>query len=112
MKSSSMHNDPITSQFFGTSKDVAIGPTAVLSLIVGNFVQRVQEAHPGIWDNQTIANTICLVIGFVTLGMGLLRLGWLVEFMPVPASSGFRTGAAITIIAGQIPALMGITGFK
>jgi sodium-independent sulfate anion transporter 11 len=46
------------------------------------------------------------------LRVGLLRLGWLVEFIPAPAVSGFMTGSAINIVAGQVPGLMGITGFE
>lgn len=40
--------------------------------------------------------------GFIVLGIGLLRLGWIIEFIPAPAVSGFMTGSAITIAAGQV----------
>jgi sodium-independent sulfate anion transporter 11 len=46
--------------------------------------------------------------GFIVLGLGLLRLGWLVEFIPTPAVAGFMTGSAITIASSQVPALLGI----
>ncbi|KAJ3562969.1 hypothetical protein NP233_g9243 [Leucocoprinus birnbaumii] len=98
-------------QFFATSKDVTIGPVAVMSLTVASIIQHVQHSHPDRWDNPTIASAVALVTGFIVLGVGILRLGWLVEFIPLPAVSGFMTGSAINIAAGQVPGLMGISGF-
>ena len=72
----------------------------------------VDEAHPGVWDGPEIATTVSFICGFIVLGIGLLRLGWIVEFIPAPAVSGFMTGSAINIVAGQVPGLMGITGFE
>ncbi|KAF7304701.1 Sulfate permease [Mycena kentingensis (nom. inval.)] len=97
---------------FATSKDVSIGPVAVMSLIVGQIITRVTTHHPGVWEGPQIATTIAFICGFITLGIGLLRLGWIVEFIPAPAVSGFMTGSAISIAAGQVPGLMGITGFN
>ncbi|KAF8507347.1 sulfate transporter family-domain-containing protein [Hysterangium stoloniferum] len=94
--------------FFATSKDVSIGPVAVMSLETGKVVARVMKAHPGQWDASFIATTLAFLCGFIVLGIGLLRLGWIVEFIPAPAVSGFMTGSAINIVAGQIPALFGI----
>ena len=45
-------------------------------------------------------------------GVGLLRLGWLVDFISLPAISAFMTGSAISIAAGQVPTMMGITFSK
>ncbi|KAF8921513.1 sulfate permease [Mucidula mucida] len=97
--------------FFATSKDVSIGPVAVMSLTVSQVIKHVEDAHPGQWDGPQIATTLAFICGFIVLGIGLLRLGWLVEFIPAPAVSGFMTGSAISIVAGQVPALMGISGF-
>ncbi|KAI5124536.1 hypothetical protein M0805_003059 [Coniferiporia weirii] len=97
--------------FFATSKDVSIGPVAVMSLTVSQIIKHVDDAHPGVWAAQTIATTVAFICGFIVLGIGLLRLGWIVEFIPVPAVSGFMTGSAINIVSGQVPGLMGISGF-
>ncbi|KAG6889735.1 hypothetical protein C0995_015033 [Termitomyces sp. Mi166 len=96
---------------FATSKDVSIGPVAVMSLTVSQVIKHVQNAHPNEWSGPTIASTLALITGFIVLAIGLLRIGWLVEFIPLPAVSGFMTGSAINIAAGQVPGLMGITGF-
>jgi len=82
-----------------------------MSLTVANVIQHVQHRHPGFQGPQ-IASVLAFITGFIVLGIGLLRIGWLVEFIPAPAVSGFMTGSAISIAAGQVPGLMGITGFE
>lgn len=83
-----------------------------MSLTVSQILQHVDHAHPGKWAGPVVASALALMCGFIVLGIGLLRLGWIVEFIPAPAVSGFMTGSAINIAAGQVPGLMGITGFK
>ncbi|CAA7267650.1 unnamed protein product [Cyclocybe aegerita] len=97
--------------FFATSKDVSIGPVAVMSLTVAQVIKHVESRSPGEFDGPQIASVLALITGFIVLGIGLLRIGWLVEFIPAPAVSGFMTGSAISIAAGQVPGLMGISGF-
>jgi len=97
--------------FFATSKDVSIGPVAVMSLTISQIIKHVQQEHHNEWQGPQIATTLAFLCGFIVLGIGLLRLGWIVEFIPLPAVSGFMTGSAINIAVGQVPGLMGITGF-
>ena len=99
-------------KFFATSKDVSIGPVAVMSVTVAQIIQGIESNHPGEWAGPQIATVLAFLTGFIVLGIGLLRLGWLVEFIPLPAISGFMTGSALNIAVGQVPGLMGITGFK
>ena len=99
-------------KFFATSKDVSIGPVAVMSLTVAQIIQAIESKHPGEWAGPQIATVLAFITGFIVLGLGLLRLGWLVEFIPLAAISGFMTGSALNIAVGQVPGLMGITGFK
>jgi sodium-independent sulfate anion transporter 11 len=99
----------LTYAFFATSKDVSIGPVAVMSLETGNIINAVMAAHPNEWTAPVIATCLAFICGFIVLGIGLLRLGWLVEFIPQPAVSGFMTGSAINIAAGQVPALLGLS---
>ena len=83
-----------------------------MSLTVAQIIKHVNEAHPDMWDGPQIATTVAFICGFIVLGIGLLHLGWLVEFIPAPAVSGFMTGSAINIVAGQVPGLLGETGFE
>lgn len=81
-----------------------------MSLEVANIIKHVQASHGTRWGGVQIAVTVAFICGFIVLGIGLLRLGWIVEFIPTPAVSGFMTGSAITIATSQIPALFGIAG--
>ncbi|GAA5840778.1 hypothetical protein JCM9279_001217 [Rhodotorula babjevae] len=93
---------------FATSKDVTIGPVAVMSLEVARVIQHVQDSDGGaIYSAPEIATCLAFLCGLIVLGIGLLRLGWLIEFIPSPSIAGFMTGSALNIAAGQVPALMG-----
>ncbi|KAF2842634.1 sulfate permease 2 [Patellaria atrata CBS 101060] len=99
---------------FATSKDITIGlleTVAVMSTLVGNIVLRVQDQDPDI-PSEEIARSLSVICGAVLLFIGLARLGWIVEFIPLSAITSFMTGAAISIAAGQVPAMMGIKGIK
>ena len=98
----------LTYAFFATSKDVSIGPVAVMSIETGNIVQKVMDKHGDEWPAHVIATALAFICGFVVLGIGLIRIGWIVEFIPQPAVSGFMTGSAINIAAGQVPAVLGV----
>ncbi|KAL7412637.1 high affinity sulfate permease [Mrakia frigida] len=93
---------------FATAKDVSIGPVAVMSLETGRIVADVLASHPGQWAPEVISTQLALICGLIVFAIGILRLGWLVEFIPTPAVAGFMTGSAISIVAGQVPALFGI----
>jgi sodium-independent sulfate anion transporter 11 len=96
---------------FATSKDITIGTVAVMSTLVGNIIARIRVDHPEFSPDQ-IARALAVIAGSVLLFIGLTRLGWMVEFIPLVAISSFMTGAAINIAAGQVPALLGITGIN
>jgi sodium-independent sulfate anion transporter 11 len=83
-----------------------------MSLTVAQIIKFVDQKHPGEWSHPEIAINLAFICGFIVLGIGLLRLGWLVELIPIPAVAGFMTGSAINIVVGQIPGLMGISGFE
>lgn len=93
--------------FFATSKDVTIGPVAVMSLQTAHVIAAVQASHPNTWSAPLIATTLAFFCGIITLGIGVLRLGFVVEFIPVPAIAGFMTGSAITILSSQVAFLLG-----
>ena len=93
---------------FATSKDVTIGPVAVMSLQTATVIKKINETYPDRhYEAHMIASALAFLCGIITLGVGLLRLGWLVEFIPAPAVSGFMTGSALTILVGQLPSLFG-----
>lgn len=83
-----------------------------MSLTVSRIIEHVESRYPNVFTGPEIATTVAFVCGFIVLLVGLLRLGWLVELIPAPAVSGFMTGSAINIVAGQVPGLLGESGFE
>ncbi|RGP57396.1 sulp family sulfate permease [Fusarium sporotrichioides] len=96
---------------FGTSKDISIGPVAVLSTVVGNVVHDIQNSGQDI-PAHLIASALSISAGFVVLIIGLFRCGWIVDLISITSLSAFMTGSAITICVGQLPALLGLSGFS
>ncbi|CEI64825.1 Sulfate permease 2 [Fusarium venenatum] len=96
---------------FGTSKDISIGPVAVLSTVVGNVVHDIQNSGQEM-PAHVIASALSISAGFVVLLIGLLRCGWIVDLISITSLSAFMTGSAITICVGQLPALLGLSGFS
>lgn len=82
-----------------------------MSTIVGNIVIKVQDKHPDIPAEQ-VARCLSLISGAILLFIGLIRAGWIVEFIPLVAITSFMTGAAFSIAVGQVPAMMGISGIN
>ncbi|CUM46148.1 uncharacterized protein AC631_04585 [Debaryomyces fabryi] len=93
--------------FFATSKDVSIGPVAVMSMQVGKVIQHVQSKVGDKYEPAEIATFLSLICGGIATGIGLLRLGFILEFISIPAVMGFMSGSAFNIIVGQVPGLMG-----
>ncbi|KAI8839337.1 sulfate transporter family-domain-containing protein [Chytriomyces cf. hyalinus JEL632] len=94
---------------FATSKDVSIGPTSVLSLIVGQLIASSSSATDPL-ESAKLAATLAFWSGLVQLGMGFLQLGLMADFVPVPVIAGLTSGAGIQIIVGQTATLLGIKG--
>jgi solute carrier family 26 (sodium-independent sulfate anion transporter), member 11 len=86
-------------------------PVAVMSTVVGNVVSDVRTVHPE-YAPHVIASALAVIAGSIVLFIGLIRAGWIVELIPLTSLSAFMTGSAINIAVGQIPTMMGITGFS
>ncbi|KAG0208988.1 hypothetical protein BGX33_005887 [Mortierella sp. NVP41] len=90
--------------FMGTSKDLTIGPTAVISLITGELVAELA----GRMTPPEVAAISCLCVGLFTMILGILRLGIILDFFPTTVLVGYTTGAAATIVIQQIPKWLGV----
>jgi len=82
-----------------------------MSTIVGNIVLKTAKSHPE-YEGHVIASSLAVLVGGIVCFLGLARLGWIVDFISLTSISAFMTGSAINICVGQIPNLMGITGFS
>ena len=97
--------------FFATSKDVTIGPSAVVTLMTAQMV----GAYPTAVSEMGIVSfacTVAIIAGLIELFIGFFRLGMVVNFVSGPAIAGFTTGAAIATQISQLPSLMGISGIN
>ncbi|KAL1997870.1 hypothetical protein VTN02DRAFT_533 [Thermoascus thermophilus] len=97
--------------FFATSKDITIGPVAVMSTLVGDIVNKVQATNPDL-EPHVVASALAVVAGGIITFIGLVRCGWIVDFIPLTAISAFMTGSAINIAAGQVSTMLGEANFN
>ncbi len=91
---------------FGSSRVLAVGPVAVVSLMTAAALGKVAET--GTADYATAALTLAALSGAMLLAMGLLRMGFIANFLSHPVIAGFITASGILIAAGQTGSLLGI----
>jgi SulP family sulfate permease len=91
---------------FGSSRQVAIGPVAMDSLIVAAGVSTLALAGSDSYIE--IAILLALMVGAIQLLMGIFRLGFIVNFLSRPVISGFTSAAAIIIGFNQFRNLFGV----
>ncbi|KAI0893511.1 sulfate permease [Annulohypoxylon nitens] len=97
--------------FFATSKDITIGPVAVMSTVTGGIVNKAATAIPDV-PGHVVASSLAVIIGAIVCFLGLARLGWIVDLIPLPSIAAFMTGSGINIAVGQIPTMMGMNSKK
>jgi len=92
--------------FFGTSRQLSIGPVAVTAILVMSGVS--QLATPFTEEFTSLVIFLGLLVGGVQIGMSVLRMGFLVNLISQPVISGFISAAAIIIIVSQLDSALGI----
>ncbi|MDB9872566.1 sulfate permease [Alphaproteobacteria bacterium] len=91
---------------FGTSRVLAVGPVAVVSLLTAAAVGKI--AIPGTPEYIAAAITLAFMSGIILLGLGLFRLGFLANFLSHPVITGFVTASGIIIAASQMKHIFGV----
>jgi SulP family sulfate permease len=91
---------------FGSSRTLAVGPVAVASLMTATAAATIAAQGTPEYAGATIA--LALISGLLLLAMGLLKLGFLANFLSHPVISGFITASGIQIAAGQLAPVLGI----
>jgi SulP family sulfate permease len=91
---------------FGTSRTLAVGPVAVASLMTAAAVSPL--AAQGTPEYLGAAVALAMVSGLMLIAMGLLRLGFLANFLSHPVVAGFITASGLQIAAGQLAPVLGI----
>lgn len=85
--------------FFGTIKEVSIGPSSLMALVT---LQYTRDMPP---DFVTL---LCFLVGCVEFLMGVLNLGCMVDFISIPVTSGFISATSVIIIIAQLQGLLGL----
>ncbi|KAH8870807.1 Solute carrier family 26 member 6 [Schistosoma japonicum] len=118
--------------FLGTSRHISVGTMAVVSLLTGDFLDRViHSKNPdnmklvteALLDNKTnhnisitdienlrihYATALGFSVGILQFGMGLFRLGSLIRYFSVPMTSGFTVGVAVHVFTTQLTNVLGL----
>lgn len=79
-----------------------------MSTLVGSIVHEAHGINPDI-PGYVVASALAIVAGGIIAALGFLRLGFIVDFIPLPAITAFMTGSALNIISGQVSKLLGET---
>ncbi|MCV6604794.1 MAG: SulP family inorganic anion transporter, partial [Porticoccaceae bacterium] len=93
---------------FGTSRTLAVGPVAVISLMTASAAGAV--AAPGSAEYLEAAITLAFLSGIMLAILGLLRAGFLANLLSHPVISGFITASGILIATSQVKHILGIKG--
>ena len=91
---------------FGTSRALAVGPVAVVSLLTVAAVSKI--AVPGTSEYIVAAITLAFLSGLILFALGLFRLGFLANFLSHPVIAGFITATGIIIAVSQLKNILGI----
>ncbi|KAH8597691.1 sulfate permease [Bisporella sp. PMI_857] len=91
--------------FMGTSKDLSTGPTSILGLLTAEIVRDLKDEY-GI---AAIANAVAFMVGVYSLALGVLGLGFLLDYVSVPVLTGFISATALIIGTGQLGNLIGLS---
>jgi sulfate permease, SulP family len=92
----------------GTSRQLAIGPTSAISLLIGSTLATMAKGDVQHWLD--IASLTALVMAVLSLTAFLLRLSSIINFIGESVLLGFKAGAALIIAVTQLPKLFGIPG--
>ena len=91
----------------GTSRQLAVGPVAIVSLLTAAGVGTLAEG--GTETYIMLAITLAFMVGMIQFLLGLFRLGFLVNFLSHPVISGFTSAAALIIGLSQLKHLLGVS---
>ncbi|XP_050734429.1 sodium-independent sulfate anion transporter-like isoform X4 [Eriocheir sinensis] len=86
--------------FLGSSKDITIGPTAIMSIMTHQY---------SVNGNPDYAILLCFLSGLIIFASGLCNMGFLITFISKPVISGFTSAAAISIASSQLKSLFGLS---
>jgi high affinity sulfate transporter 1 len=93
---------------FGTSRTLSMGPESALAIMSAATVGAI--ATQGSEEYLTLTIALAFVIGILFIIFGLLRMGWVANFMANPVLKGLLAGIALVVIAGESAKIFGVSG--
>jgi high affinity sulfate transporter 1 len=93
---------------FGTSRTLSIGPGTGVAIISAATVGAL--AAQGSEEFLALTFAMALLVGVLYIIFGLLRLGWVADFLSNPVLKGFMQGLALVVLVGQMPKIFGVEG--
>lgn len=95
--------------FFGTSRHLGVGPVALVSLLVSQVTMSTNKAGHDYSQNEktSFALLIAFCVGLTQIFMGLIKIGFIINFISHPVIAGFTTAAAFVIILSQLQHVLG-----
>jgi len=97
---------PLIAALFGSSRQLATGPVAVVSLMTAASLEPLATA--GSEGYIAYAIMLALMVGVFQFSLGVLRLGLVVNFLSHPVVNGFTTAAALIIASSQLSKMFGV----
>ena len=91
---------------FGSSRQLAVGPVAIVSIITFEGLSHLEE--PGSAEFIGLAITLALMVGVIQVAMGLFQGGFIVKFLSHSVIAGFTAAAALIIGFSQLAHVMGV----
>ena len=98
---------PVFASLFGSSRQLVTGPVSLISLMT--FAAIAPLAGGDVQTALKLAMLLALLVGIIQIGLGLLRLGVLVDFLSHPVVVGFTNAAVIIIATAQMGKLFGVS---
>ncbi|MGZ7109528.1 MAG: SulP family inorganic anion transporter, partial [Methanobacterium sp.] len=93
---------------FGTSKQLSIGPTSTISILVGATLGSLMIVSASQYF--MMVSLVAVAVGILALLSWALRLGFIIKFISKTVLTGFLAGIALYIASGQLPTLFGVYG--
>ncbi|MBK6873086.1 MAG: SulP family inorganic anion transporter [Kineosporiaceae bacterium] len=91
---------------FGSSRLLFVGPVSTVTVLSGTIVR--QLAGDDVARAADLTSALALTAGVILLLAGLLKIGWVAQFLNEPIVTGFVTGLVVLVIVGEIPGLLGL----
>src|SRR5207302_3561784 len=92
----------------GRSRQMSVGADSTIAPVIGTSLAAI--ATVGTAHYAHLVSFLALMVGALVIAVGLLRLGWIAEFLSTPVVTGVLAGIAVESLVRQLPAIFGLAG--